>query len=97
MADEINTWADPSPSSLLPQSLQNQLGLHDAFSISNIIANVLFSGIGFVAFVYGKKMSQMRKLFLGLALMVFPYFVSNSWVMWGTGATLTAAIFFWKD
>lgn len=55
---------------------------------------VLFSGlligtVGFVLFMYGKKQANFKCLFTGLAMCVFPYFVSSVLVMWLiTGACL---------
>ncbi len=64
---------------------------------SNLIGNIIFSGIGFVAFVYGKKMALWRPMGLGLVLMVYPYFVpSTSW-MYIIGVGLTAGLFFPRD
>ena len=44
-----------------------------------------------MAFVYGKKMQQPKRLFLGLALMLFPYIVTDALWMWIVGSVLTAA------
>jgi hypothetical protein len=68
-----------------------------AFSMPSIIANLLFSAIGFVAFVYGRKMSALRPALLGVALMGYPWFVGDPWLMWGIGTVLTAALFIWRD
>lgn len=48
----------------------------------NIDANLLYAGIIFGAFgmgyfVYGKQNSKVVALLSGIALMVFPYFVTN--------------------
>ena len=64
------------------------------FSISNIIAGILFGCVGMVAFTYGKKMGSLRPLILGLILIVFPYFISNTMWTYAVGILLTAAIFF---
>ena len=67
------------------------------FSAGNLIGNLLFSCIGFVAFIYGKKQSLWKTMLLGVALMIYPYFVSNEWLMYGIGAALTAALFVFKE
>lgn len=41
--------------------------------MANLVGNLLFSSIGFVAFVYGKKQSLWKIMFTGLGLMIFPY------------------------
>jgi hypothetical protein len=66
------------------------------FTTSNIVANLLFSAIGFVAFVYGRKMSLLRPALIGVALMGYPWFVSDTRLMWGVGAVLTVLLFVWR-
>lgn len=67
------------------------------FTLPNLIGGFLFSGIGFVAFAYGKKMSLLRTMLLGIVLMVYPYFFSNTWLLYGIGSALTAALFLFKE
>ncbi|MBL8013466.1 MAG: hypothetical protein JNN05_06410 [Candidatus Omnitrophica bacterium] len=65
--------------------------------ISNFVGGMIFGSIGFVAFVYGKKMAEYKCMFIGLALMIFPYFVSGNWPLYLIGTALTLVLFFWKD
>lgn len=65
--------------------------------VSNFVGGMIFGSIGFVAFVYGKKMAQYRTMILGLILMIFPYMVSGNLALYGFGAALTAALFLWKE
>ena len=67
------------------------------FSAGNIIAGLLFSGVGFWALMRGKKLGNFRMMVLGGLLMLYPYFVSATWLMWAIGSALTAALFFWRD
>lgn len=60
---------------------------------SNIIGGIIFGGIGLVAFIYGKKTSAFRPMMLGLTLMIYPYFITNTVWMYLAGALLTAALF----
>jgi len=39
--------------------------------------SLITGGIGFVLFVYGKKQDRTPQLVAGIALMVYPYFVST--------------------
>ena len=48
------------------------------FTLSNLIGGLLFGGIGFVAFVYGKRMARWPMALLGFLLMAYPYFVSQT-------------------
>ena len=63
-------------------------------SAANLIGGFVFGSIGFVAFIYGKRMNLWKPMFLGIALMVYPYFVSNDAVMIAIGAIGTAGLFF---
>ena len=63
-------------------------------SPGNIFVVILFSLVGMAAFRYGKVNSEPRPLVLGVALMVYGYFVSNVWISLAVGAVLTALIFF---
>lgn len=65
--------------------------------ISNFVGGMIFGSVGFVAFVYGKKMAQYRMMVIGLLLMVFPYFISGNLALYGIGSALTLALFLWKD
>lgn len=65
--------------------------------VGNFLGGIIFGSIGFVAFVYGKKMAQYRMMTIGLVLMVFPYFISGNWALYGIGGALTLALMFWKD
>ena len=67
------------------------------FSGANLIGGLLFGSIGFVAFIYGKRMHVWKPMFLGLALMAFPYFVENDIALFAIGAVGTAALFLFRD
>jgi len=63
-------------------------------SAANLFGGFVFGSIGFVAFIYGKRMNLWKPMLLGIALMVYPYFVSNDAVMIAIGAIGTAGLFF---
>ena len=67
------------------------------FGAANLIGGVLFGSIGFVAFVYGKRMHVWKSMLLGLALMAYPYFVENNIALFVIGAVGTAALFLFRD
>ncbi len=62
-----------------------------------ILSGIIFGGIGFVAFVYGKKQSLFKPMGIGIALMVYPYIVSGTIPQVLTGVGLTAALFIFRD
>jgi len=51
-----------------------------SISFATIAIAIVFSLVGFAAYRYGKKNSEPRQLFLGIALMAYGYFVSNACV-----------------
>jgi len=55
---------------------------------------LLFGSIGLGYFIYGKKQKAVVPLVCGLALMLFPYFVSNLMLLVGIGALLAAIPYF---
>jgi len=67
------------------------------FSGANLIGGLLFGSIGFVAFIYGKRMHVWKPMFLGLALMVYPYFVENDIALFLIGILGTAVLFLLRD
>lgn len=64
------------------------------FTAANIIGNLIFSSIGYVAFSYGKKMENSRVVVQGAILMGYSYFVSNTLWMYLIGTGLTGWIYF---
>jgi len=55
---------------------------------------LLFGSIGLGFFLYGKKQRAVVPLLCGLALMLFPYFVSNVMLLVAIGALLIAIPYF---
>src|SRR3569832_518756 len=51
---------------------------------SLLLWGLLFSSIGLGFFIYGRKHRAIVPLLSGLALMVFPYFVANVYVLVNT-------------
>lgn len=57
---------------------------------------LLFGSIGLGYFIYGKKQKAVVPLVCGLALMLFPYFVSKVLLLVGIGVLLTAIPYFFR-
>ncbi len=66
-------------------------------SAVNLIGGFIFGSIGFVAFIYGKRMNLWKMMFAGLALMIFPYFIANTVIMYVIGVFGSAALVFLRD
>jgi len=48
---------------------------------TTLIFSILFGSIGMGYFVYGKKQQAALPLLAGIVLCIFPYFVSNVYIM----------------
>ncbi len=57
-----------------------------------LLASLLIGSVGFVSFAYGKKQSRLPQMVVGLALMVFPYFVTSVPWMFGIAAGMLGAL-----
>jgi len=66
------------------------------FSPSNLLAGLIFGSIGFVAFIYGKKIRSFRPMIIGIVLMIYPYFISGTLFLYLIGIVLTASLYFWR-
>ncbi len=63
-------------------------GLLSNFSVSGLIAGLIFSTIGLWMLREGKKRADLRIVMLGLVLMIYSYFTPNHWWDWGIGIAL---------
>ncbi|MBG7609199.1 MAG: hypothetical protein IZT59_14400 [Verrucomicrobia bacterium] len=67
------------------------------FSPYNILAAFIFGSIGWGAWRYGRKLDLWKPVVIGLALMVYPYFIYNAWLLWGIGVALLVTLWFHHD
>lgn len=72
--------------------MQNEAVLN--FNPYNLLAGFVFGTIGWGAFSYGRKLALAKPMVIGLTLMIYPYFFSNAWLLWGIGIALLVAL--WK-
>jgi hypothetical protein len=63
---------------------------------STLMWGVIFGSIGLGFFVYGKKQKAIIPLLSGLGLIVFPYLISNLFLLIIAGLVLVALPFFIK-
>jgi len=62
------------------------------FSAGSLFASLFVSAIGIGLFIYGKKQIRPPQLVVGIALMVFPYFMGDPRWMLGTCAMLLVGL-----
>jgi len=68
-----------------------------SLTFANLFAGLVFGAIGFVAFVYGKRMNVWKPMFIGIALMIFPYFVEDAIELCIIGVLGTASLFLLRN
>jgi len=66
------------------------------FSPAQLFWGLFFGSLGAGYFIYGKKQGRLPPLLAGIALIVFPYFVSNSWLMVLIGTGIAAVPYFFR-
>ncbi len=59
-----------------------------------LLGSLIFSSIGLGYFMYGKSQRSPAPLICGMALMIYPYFVSNMIVLVILGLALTVTPYF---
>jgi hypothetical protein len=59
-----------------------------------IFGAVIFGIIGFAAYRYGKKTQRKTTKWIGVALMLYPYAISETWLLYVVGAALCAGLFY---
>ena len=57
-----------------------------------IFGALLFSFLGMAAYWYGKRAQKTTSKWLGVALMFYPYAVTQTWLLYVVGAALCAAV-----
>jgi len=61
-------------------------------SIGSLIASLLVSSTGFGLFLYGKKQLRMPQLVAGIAMMAYPYFITEPLAMCGITVAIGLAL-----
>ena len=68
-----------------------------SISGANLFAGLVFSSIGFVGFLFGKKLHLWKPMFIGIALMAYPYFIEDTLTLCAIGVAGTAALFWARN
>lgn len=62
-----------------------------------LIGAILFGIVGLVAYRYGKNTSRPYPKWIGVGLMLYPYAVSETWLLYAIGVGLCAALYFFSE
>lgn len=66
-------------------------------SPADLFALIIFSVTGFAVFRWAAKQGYWRSAGIGGALMVYPYFVERTWLLYAIGLGLCALLYFFRD
>lgn len=64
---------------------------------SVLFAGILFSAIGFAAFLYGKKQAKWKPMMIGVTLVLITYAIPDTTLLYLAGVSLCAALFYFRD
>lgn len=65
-------------------------------TIAMLVWGMLFGAVGLGYFAYGKKQGALVPLICGLALMIFPYFISDVYLLAIAGSVIAVLPYFWR-
>lgn len=63
----------------------------------SLFAAILFGAIGMGAFVHGKRNGLAKSMIIGVALMAYPYFIADGWLVFLIGAALCYLLYLFRD
>ena len=63
------------------------------FSISTLIAGFIYGTIGVYIIKRARDTANIANFIIGIALLVYPFFISNAYAVWGIGAVLVAVAY----
>ena len=61
-----------------------------------LFAMIFFSLVGLAAVRYGRKQMNWEPIAIGIALMVYPYFIDRTWLLYGVGGALCVALYVFR-
>ena len=76
-------------------STLQSMGLHLP-SPAYLFGAIVFGLVGMVAFRLGRQRERPVTLWLGVALMAYPYLISNTLLMYLIGTALCAGLYFYR-
>ncbi|MGZ3770735.1 MAG: hypothetical protein ACXVCP_06130 [Bdellovibrio sp.] len=58
------------------------------FSVSSLIAGLIFSVVGFWLFKEARRRANLELVVISIVMMIYPMFTSGPWQDWGVGIGL---------
>jgi len=66
-------------------------------SVAYIVGALVFGIIGYVGYRYGKKASLKTPKWIGIALMLYPYAISETWELYVVGSVLCVGLYAYRE
>lgn len=63
----------------------------------SLFGAIVFGSVGLAAFVYGKKSGLIKPTLIGIALMVYPYFIEQAWMVFAVGFALCFSLYVFRE
>ncbi len=57
---------------------------------------ILFGITGYAAYRYGRKTALAKPKWIGIALMLYPYAISETWLLYFVGGSLCVALYVYR-
>jgi hypothetical protein len=91
----------PRPASQFDIRLMNDLNSLQSLGLAlpspaYLFGLIFFGIVGFAAYRYGKKTALAKPKWIGVALMLYPYVVSETVLLYTVGAALCAALYVYR-
>lgn len=62
-----------------------------------LLGTILFGILGLAAYRYGKKTADSTPKWIGIGLTLYPYAISQTWLLYVVGIGLCAALYFFHE
>ena len=66
-------------------------------SAADFFGSLIFGAVGLAALLYGKSVGSVVKMCLGASILACSYLITESWLLWTSGAVLTLLLMRWKE
>jgi hypothetical protein len=63
----------------------------------SLFGAILFGAIGMGAFVHGKRRGLAKPMIIGVLLIIYPYAVSEGWMVFAIGAVLCWLLYHFRE
>lgn len=62
-----------------------------------LMGAIVFGLVGYAAYRYGKKAELPTPKWIGVALMLYPYAISDTWLLYAVGSGLCVGLYIFRE